>query len=135
MSNAIVRDYFETKLKTFVAAQSPVVPVAWEDTPFDPAKVVGNFYLEPFLLPATTLDVTITGNRHRYLGIFQINVYCKSGKGTKTSEALCQGIIDYFPIVPKGSVSVEQTPYAREIKQELSGWKCTAVSINYRYEC
>lgn len=133
MSNATIRAYFESKLTTFAAAQSSIIPIAYEDRPFTPPS--SGSYLEPFLLPSPTMNVTVNGLRSRYMGIFQVNVYVKSGLGSKASEALVQQIINLFPVIPKDSdVSVEQTPYATRVSQELSGWKCTPITIRYRME-
>lgn len=132
MSNAIIAAFFETRIKTFAATESTTLTVAYEDVPFTPPE--RGAYLEIFLLPANTINCTVDGIRNRYLGIFQVNIYTKAGTGRKTSEILEKKIIDLFPVVPKGTVSIEQTPSAYRIHQELAGWKCTAISINYRYE-
>lgn len=133
MSNAIIRAYMEGKIATWAAAQSPAIPVAYEDVPFTPPAT--GHYLEVFLMPAATLTATIKGTRGRMIGLFQINLYTRAGQGSGPSETLAQSIIAAFPCVPKvGDVSIENIPYATQIEQEISGFKITSITVNYRYE-
>lgn len=131
MSDSVVRSYFETKLKTFADAQSPIIPISFEGVPFTPTDVP---YLEIFIIPAKTSNPTVDGKRKRLKGIVQINVWIKDGKGTRQGTTISQQIIDLFPIVPKGAVSVEETPSIHKTITDISGWRITPVDMPYRYE-
>jgi hypothetical protein len=47
---------------------------------------------------------------------------------------IAQGIVDLFPLVPKGAVSVEKTPSIEKSLLDNSGWYITPVTIEYRLE-
>ena len=128
-----VRAELETKLKAFADAQVPVVPIAFEDTPF--TKPTNSPFLECVIVPAATFNVTVDGNRIRELGVMQVNVWYPSGQGAGKGEALANKVIAHFPVVPiSGTVVVTQTPFkSRAIKDE-SGWRIVPVTVNYRQE-
>ncbi len=132
MSNSAVRQYFETRLQAWAADQTSPVAISYEDVPFIPPST--GSYVECFLIPAKTLDCTVDGTRQRYMGVFQVNICTRSGLGSRTSEKLADSLIRYFPVVPKGSVSVESTPYCEKTEQWEAGWKITPVCIYYRLE-
>jgi len=133
MSNSVIRAELEARLKTWADAQLPKVPVSYEGVAF--TKPTDGVFLESFLLPTTTIDVNVDGSRKRYLGIFQINCWAKSGSGMRPVETLAQEIIDLYPILPKsGAVSIEATPEAERAVPDTSGWMVVPVVIEYRYE-
>lgn len=133
MSNAVVRSYFETRLKDFALAQSPVLPISYQNVPFTKPGTYASF-LECNLYPAPVKNVTTDGTRKRYTGTFQINVWTKSGIGSKAGETLAQALADLFPIVPKGAVSVEETPSMRTAILDEAGYSIIPVTILYRLE-
>ena len=131
MSVSMVRSELEQRLSTWANSFNPVIPVAWENVAFE---LPDDQYVQPFLIPATTINPTVDANRKRYIGIFQINVYVKSGGGTKKINELVDSLINYFPVVPKtGNVSIEQTPYS-SVGTTVDGWRVVPVSIPYRME-
>lgn len=133
MSNSIIRAELETRLKAWADAQTPKVPIAFENVPF--VKPLDGVYLEAFLVPNITLDVAVDGSRQRHLGIFQVNCWAKSGKGMRQVEKLAQDVIDLFPLLPKvGVVSVDRTPVAESRLMDSAGWVIVPVTIPYRYE-
>lgn len=133
MSNSVIRAELETKLKAWADAQIPKVPVAFENLPF--TKPTNGVFIEAYLIPNDTIDVDVSGNSKRYIGIFQVNCWAKSGNGMKQVEALAQNIISLFPMLPKaGSVSIEGTPQAARSILDSSGWTVVPVTIKYRYE-
>ena len=132
MSQSVIRSYFETRLKTWADAQSPAIAIAYEGMPF--TKPVTAPYLELFLLPASTTNPSTEAVRRREIGIFQINVVVADGKGSKESQNIAEAIITLFPVVPKGIVSVEQTPHVGHPLVNLDGKRVLPVSITYRYE-
>ena len=133
MSNSVIRAELDSKLKAWADAQIPKVPVAYEGFPF--TKPTDGVFVESFLIPAITMDSDVSGDSKRYLGIYQINCWARSGRGMKQVETLAQNIINLFPMLPKtGSVSIESTPYAEKYVLDQSGWVILPVTIQYRYE-
>lgn len=133
MSNKIIRAELESRLKVWADAQTPKIPVAFENVTF--TKPTDGVYLQTFLLPTATLDVDVAATRKRRIGIFQVNCWARAGKGMGQVETLAQNIIDLFPILPKtGSVSIERTPYASDSMPDDSGWVIVPVTVEYRHE-
>lgn len=110
------------------------LPLSLENIPFTkPAG--GAAFLEAFVMPAATIDVTLAGTRQREVGIFQINVWTPVGKGTKQTDDIVQAIKTAFPRVPvQGTVSIENTPYAKQAILDPSGYRITPVLVEYRQE-
>lgn len=130
MSTAIVRAALETRLATWASTQS--LPIAYQNVGF--TKPNGP-WLEAILIPNLTMNKEITGTRKTMLGFFQVNVWTPQGQGTGQAEAIAQGIVDLFPMVPKfGSVSIESTPSVERTHPDEDGWAVTPVLITYRYE-
>lgn len=133
MSNSIVRAEFETRLKRWADAQTPLIPIAFENAPF--TKPTDRPFLEAFLIPNLTLNYTVDGKRKTYMGLFQINCWAPSGKGMGEIERLVQSVINLYPMLPKtGRVSVESTPSAGSSIPDPSGWVIVPVTIKYRME-
>lgn len=132
MSNSIIRAALETTLLNWAAAQNPVIPVAKENSSF--TKPTSGVFLECFVLPSNVINPTIDGIRKRYLGIFQVNVWVPSGGGSMTATSVAQNIVDLFPVIPKGVVSIEKTPSIEKSLLDTSGWFVTPVTIQYRFE-
>lgn len=128
-----IRSELETRLKTLADAQSPKIPIAFEDLPF--TKPIDTPFFECVIVPAATINVTVDANRIREIGVMQVNVWYPSGKGAGKGEALADKVIAHFPVVPPvGTVYITQTPFkSRAIKDE-SGWRIIPVTINYRQE-
>lgn len=128
-----IRSELETRIKNWAAAQSPALTVAYENVPYSkPADKTP--FVECYIAPLETIDVTVDGTRQRNIGIFYVNVWTPDGKGSGQSDRIVSSLVAAFPIVPKtGSVSIEKTPSA---KQPLytDGWRVVQVSIKYRYE-
>lgn len=129
----IIRQELETRLKAFADAQTPPVLLSYEAVPFIKPTNFAPF-LQCFFIPSITLNTDVAGSHKRELGIFQVNVWCADGNGSATIEALAQGVIDAFPIIPKtGSVSIEQTPHMSAAIID-NGWRIVPVTIRYRLE-
>ena len=128
-----IRSELETRLKALADAQVPPVLIAFEDLSF--TKPVDAPFFECVIVPAATVNVDVSGNRIRELGVMQVNVWYPSGKGAGKGEALANKVIAHFPVVPiSGTVVITQTPFkSRAIKDE-SGWRIIPVTINYRQE-
>jgi hypothetical protein len=134
MSNAKIRAELETRLKTWADAQSPKIPIAFQNVAFTkPAD--GSPYMEPILMPNATINRTVDGKRKTYIGLFQVNCWAQSGNGMGTVEALAQSVVNLFPILPKtGAVSIEKTPEAEHPLMDDTGWVIVPVTIQYRME-
>lgn len=133
MSQFIIQSELETRVKNWAAAQSPVVQVAYENVPFTKPADKSPF-VEVYLSPVVTSNVTVAGNRQRYLGNLYINIWTPDGKGTGQSNRILASLVSAFPVVPKtGSVSIESLPNAKRAIYE-DGWRVVPVTIQYRYE-
>jgi hypothetical protein len=132
MSTSTIGAFFESALKNWADSQSPVIPIAFENEHFEKPST-GNF-IECFLLPNETINPTVNGLRKREIGIFQVNVWTRQGYGTQAAMSIAQGIIDLFPLVPKGAVSIEKTPSIEKGLNDPSGWYVLPVTIYYRLE-
>ena len=109
------------------------VPVAYENVNF--TKPSSGAFLEMFIVPTTTKDVTVDGTRQRELGYMQLNVWCPVGKGTKQSDDIVEAIKLAFPLVPKtGNVSIENTASIKQAIVDESGYRIIPVVIPYRLE-
>ena len=132
MSNSIIRAELETRLKTWADAQTPKIPVAFQNVPF--TKPTTGVWLEAYLLPNFTMNQEVSGKRKTHIGIFHINCWAPSGTGMGRVEQLAQQIVDLYPILPKtGAVSIEQTPTADNSIPD-NGWVIVPVTVKYRME-
>ena len=85
MSQALIRKAVETRLKTWADAQTPVIPVAWQNVGFTPP--VGR-YLRAFVLPAPTQYTSLDQECRSWKGIFQVSFCMPIGTGSATVESL-----------------------------------------------
>lgn len=92
---AIIRAAFEKTLADWAAAQTPAIPVAYENVAFKPPAT--GPYLRCFLLPADTVDNTLAGQMSEYRGLFQVNVVFPAGTGPVGAEVLTAAIAALFP--------------------------------------
>jgi hypothetical protein len=135
MSLEVIRAELETKVKAWADAQTPPIPVAFENVGYTKPADGQTPFLETFTIPNTTMNKEVSGSRKTYLGIFQVNCWAPKNAGTNPVNTLAQSIIDLFPLVPKtGSVSIEQTPSAGRLTMDDSNWVIRPVMIRYRYE-
>lgn len=134
MSIDLIRKELETKLKTWADSQSPAITVAWQDVSFT-KPVDYSPFVEPILMPTTTMNYELSGHRRTEIGLFQINVWTKKGIGMSKAESIATSLVTLYPIVPKtGTVSIESTPSLGRSLSDDSGWVITPVLISYRYE-
>lgn len=125
----------ELTVRVAALAATLNVPVAYENNTF--VKPLGNTpFLEMFVVPAVTVDVSVDGTRQRELGYMQINVWCPTGSGTKQGEDIAQALKAAFPIIPIiGSTAISSTPTIRQaIFDSSSGYRIIPVMFNYRLE-
>ena len=87
MSKALVRRGFEAALKTWADAQSPALPVAWQNVSFTPPA---GRYARAFVIPAPTQSNTLDRSHRAYTGIFQVNLHMPINTGPAAAEASTQ---------------------------------------------
>lgn len=131
MTQKTIRSEVEAKIKAWAAVQSPPIPIAYENVAFTKPDTT---FIELYIIPATTVNQTVSAARKTLAGLIQFNIYTKEGVGTKKSEELAQTLIDLFPVVPKtGTVSIEQTGSIMNTLYEAQ-WLVTPVRFRYRQE-
>ncbi len=103
MTQALIRRAFEGALSTWAAAQTPAIPVAWENVEF---RQPAGRYLRAFLLPALTDSQDLGRVHRRYSGVFQVSVVMPTGTGAGAAEAIVGALATLFapatPIVVSG---------------------------------
>ncbi|MFA5595940.1 MAG: phage tail terminator-like protein [Pusillimonas sp.] len=95
MSKRQIRAAFESRLSAWTKAQTPVVPVAWENTPFTPTTYP---FLRAFIVPDDTDSLDLAGDHRLYTGLFQISVIGEVGKGAAQAERIAESIAELFPL-------------------------------------
>jgi hypothetical protein len=130
MSISVIRAALETRLTDWALTQS--LPIAYQNVGFTKPE---GAYLEAILIPNLTMNKEVSGVRKTMLGLFQVNIWTPEGQGVGQAEAIAQGIVNLFPMVPKfGSVSIESTPTPERTRPDEDGWAVTPVLMTYRYE-
>ena len=102
MSQDRIRTALETVLSTWAAAQSPAIPVAWENVEFTQPE---GRYLRAFLLPAQTISADIGRANRRYAGVFQVSVVMPLGDGPVPAEVIVASLAALFPPRPDASAA------------------------------
>ena len=95
MSNKLIRNLLENRLKTWAAARTPAIRVAYQDAPFTPNP--GETYLECFHLPATTDSQDLAGTHKLYQGIWQVTIVKPKGKGLPAALAIEDELAALYP--------------------------------------
>lgn len=134
MTQPRIREALETRLNTWAAAQSPAVPVAWQNASYTPTT--GVRYVRATILPAETQN-PIYGQMHRRLiGIFQVDVMAPTGTGMAASEALAESLCAEFrrgtTLTQDGLTVVMDFSPSIGTAQPEDGWVFLPVSIRYR---
>lgn len=93
MSQATIRAGFEKALKTWADAQTPAIPIAWQNVPFAPP--VGR-YLRAFMIAAPTELLSLDGLCKTWRGIFQVSFIMPTGTGSGTAESLAASLSAAF---------------------------------------
>lgn len=96
MSNKTIRSLLENRLKTWAAARSPALRIAYQDAPFTPAA--GETYLECFVLPADTDSQDFAGEHRLYRGVWQVTIVKPKGKGLPAALAIEDELAALFPL-------------------------------------
>lgn len=130
---ATTRQELEVRLAAFAAAQSPAITVAYEGQPF--TRPTNAAWLECFVKTGPVLLSTVSGESIRTRGTWAVNCYWPSGQGTGKLEALAQGVVSTFKVLPKvGNVSIEQPGNTGNIAVTNDGWICLPITFPFRVE-
>ena len=89
-----IRALLEGRLNTWASAQSPEIPIAWQNVPFTPPTTR---FLRAWILPAETGSETLDGAHRRYVGVFEVDVSVPQGSGPAAAEALAESIASLYP--------------------------------------
>ncbi len=93
MTQSIIRKGFESRLKTWADAQTPAIPVAWQNVTFTPPA---GRYVRAFLLPNPTQSETLERGHRAFLGVFQVSLCMTIGTGSAVAEALVASLDSHF---------------------------------------
>ena len=96
MSDAIIRQILEGRLKTWADARSPALKVAWQNKKFDPPSTT---YLRAFLLPARTRSLDVAGKHRVYTGVFQVDIVTPANAGSADPGSITAELDTLFPVV------------------------------------
>lgn len=134
MSDAIIRAAIESRLTAWAKAQSPAIPIAYENMGYKP--VTGQRYLRGTLLPAGTLNPSLGGEHSRYHGFYQVDVFIPANGGTGPSGALTKAVEVLFKrptVIPSGdlNVRINRTPSVGPGMQDDAGFYMVPVTIWY----
>ena len=94
MSHKKCRQAYEDRLKTWAAARSPALLVAYENDPFTPTT--GTTYLRAFCLPAETASQDLAGAHRGYVGVFQVSVVAPINTGGGAANAIADELAALF---------------------------------------
>lgn len=121
-----IQTAFDTKLDEL----SGLFTIAWPNTAYEP--VIGETYLEPFILPAASARMTLAGKQENP-GIYQINVYVEAEKGSKEALDIADFLYDHFANLDLSKndtcISVNQIEISQA--QRIDSWHVLSVSIYY----
>jgi hypothetical protein len=130
---SLVRVTLESKLQAWAAAQTPPVPIAFENVPF--TKPVSGIFLEPIFFSSVTINRNLGAMQTKDVGFLQVNCWAKNGQGMAEVDTLANNIVNLYPTLPKvGPVSIDGPAQSAQAKVDVSGWVCIPVTIKYRYE-
>lgn len=134
MSNKLIRNLFEKRIKDWAAARSPVIRVAYQDAPFTPNS--GETYLECFLLPATTDSQDLAGEHKLYQGVWQVTIVKPAGTGLVAAGGIEDELAALFPNnlqLTSGAFSVfVRSPMSAAPAQVGTPYTRVPVSCQYR---
>lgn len=85
MTQALIKAAYESTLKTWADAQTPAIPVAWENVNFAPPA---GRYVRFDLIPAQTNDVSIDGLGRDWKGVAQVMLCMNIGAGVGSALTL-----------------------------------------------
>lgn len=94
MSDAAIRAAIESRIGAWAAAQTPAIPVAWQNASFTPPT---SRYLRGFLMPADNDSRYMEGGDALRVGMYQIDVCVPPNTGPAAAEAIVAALEALFP--------------------------------------
>lgn len=130
---SIVRSNITARIAAMASANNLVV--AYENVTFNKPPHVQPF-LELLIIPSETIIASNDGSHQREVGMVQINIWCPQNKGTKQTEDIFDAIRAAFSILPqtRTGVNITSIPTMRQALTDMSGYRVTPVTFNYRFE-
>jgi hypothetical protein len=107
MSEKIIRQLIETRLKVWAAARVPALPVAVENNAL---AVPTSIYLRMSLLRAPTVSKSLEGEHRARVGICQVSIVCINGTGADVGDGIAGELDLLFPNnlrLTQGAVTVQ----------------------------
>lgn len=95
MSDALIAAAFETRLKAWADAQTPAIPVAWENVEFNPPQ---GRYVRGHLVPAAAKHLYFDGTGRTRIGFFQVDLCMPVGTGAGAARTLVDSLDAAFSI-------------------------------------
>lgn len=136
MTQKIIRTALEGRLNTWAAAQTPAVPVAFENIAYTPTN--GARYIRVRMVPAETANPTMATDHRRLIGLMQVDIVVPIGNGMGAAETLAEAIVAQFPrglsLIQSGKkIHIDQSPSIGPALVE-NGWSFVPVSVRYRLD-
>jgi hypothetical protein len=121
-------------LNTHLKNMTSVPPVAYENKEYSPT--LGNLYVRPTVLFGDTTQATLgTAGEDLNIGVYQIDVFAKSGNGVNTAIASADLIANRFKrgtTLTYNSRTVTVVSAQRRAGIQNDGWYQIPVEIIYR---
>ena len=133
MSQKRIRAIYEGRLKTWADARSPLIRVAYENAPFNPAN--GESYIKSFLFPAMSVNLDLAGASTTYRGVFQASVCVPINKGAGAALGIADELAALFvsnALLADGVVTVRQLTPA-SVAPALQGESEYIVPVSFQY--
>ncbi len=88
--NANIQIALDTRLQQL---ESNILQIAWPNVKYNPS--VNQIFLRPSLIPGSTELYTLN-NQHKYMGIYQIDIYIPLDRGTQELNNYADQILELF---------------------------------------
>lgn len=129
-----IRQEVESTVASFAAAQSPVIPVAYEGKSFN--KPTNSPYLQVVFLDNSVTNATVDAERQRVYGSFQIMVAVPDNNGMKQLDTLTGQIAALFKVYDKAKYSTFSVERPANVSPAMTdaAFRVAAVRVQYRQE-
>lgn len=132
MSLALIRSAFESRLKTWANAQTPAIPIAYENLAFTPPLTR---YLRAYVLPAKTDSNTLDDVARTYQGLFQVSIVVPLNEGAGNAQTLAAAIAGLYPSsFIQGSIRVYCSPMSEGVPQQEPNYFVLPIRFTYQVE-
>lgn len=110
------------------------VPIAHENTNFDPDDVTGNVFVDLTLIPNEKVSLS-KDTVDELTGIYQVSVYVRSNKHVKLAYDVIEALSGFYKHNVKltsGSVTLSIDNFGMGSGRNLDGWYVIDNSITFR---